>query len=87
MTDEEFAMKYQAGHSRMCEMDQVDGCQDRMLPTIAMALETGLKHPSSGGQWDALAMLNNLIFKIRRGERVCLHAGSDAIQINVKKHS
>ena len=49
-------------------LDGIDGCKDRELKTILMALVCGLNHPETNAQFEALVMLDDRLSLEASGE-------------------
>lgn len=65
----EFEEQMAKARIRVAHLDRVDG-GDRSLGTIWAALDTGLRRPKSGAQYDALVMLEDLTGRTsQRGTR------------------
>lgn len=60
MTQEEIDKQRLIARARVNAMDEIDGTKDRHFGTIIAALTCGLINPSTGAQFDALVMLEDL---------------------------
>ena len=60
MTKDNFRTQCDLARVRVADYDRIDGYKDRDLPTIAAAMETGLRMEDNGPVYDAFVMLEEL---------------------------
>jgi hypothetical protein len=65
MGEKEFDARMKQAKERVKRMDQSDGFKDRYSGTIYQALLCGLQNPTTGAQFDALVMLEDLYHQQR----------------------